>query len=408
MRSNRFLTFAVLVAAASVLFPVHSSACTSVIVSGKYTASGKPLLLKVRDNDLKSSNTTFQFFEGEKYIFLGNVSDATKPHQRIRSTVGGYNSAGLCMASLTAHGFPLDTAKKKFSGGNVIYEALGSCANLREFEAYVERMLEEHIIITNIGAIDAEGGAAYYEFGGHTYTKFDVNDPESAPDGYRAITNFCFSGDTTKGGGLDRYDSAMDGLASLKKNRDGKYDIDHTDILDNVVRSFRHHRKGISGLDDLRGSEYYPFAGFITRYTTNCAYVFEGVKPGDDPKFTVLWANIGNPCCAPSIPLVLGEDNILPEYIWAGDRVSSAVCQRAAHIRAKYIFDRDKMMNVTNIKALVKAMFRIEKPVRKKFNSLHDAWAAGRISDEKFYSSYRDAGKGWWARYLKETQDWAE
>ncbi len=396
--------FALAFLAFALLLPAEAGACTSVIVSGRATASGKPLLLKVRDNTVTEETTTFQYFHGEKYDFLGNIADAAKAHDKIRSTVGGYNTAGLCLASLTSHGFPLDSVKKgRISGGGLLYRALGSCRNLAEFEKLARQLQKEHVIITNVGGIDADGAAAYYEFGGHSFTKYDVNSRKDAPQGFRAMTNFAFSGDTTKGGGIERYDDAMECLARLPKDRNGKIVIDHTHILDTVVRSLCHHRKGIRDIDGLKDEQYYPFDGFICRFTTNAAYVFEGVKRGEDPKHTVLWACIGNPCCTPALPLVLGDSNMLPECIYAGDRIPSSVCLRARGMRETHIFDRSKMMNVANIRAMLPMVRGVEEPIRQNFTAIHDAWTAGKMTDAEFYAAYRKLTPAYYDSYVKGT-----
>ena len=386
------------------LCPAEAEACTSIVVSGKATASGRPLLLKVRDNDISKSNTNIQYFKGDRFDFISSVANTTEHHDNMNASFGGYNSAGLCMASLTSHGFPLEKAKNRCGGGELLHKALGNCRNLGEFEALARRIMEERPIVTNIGAIDAEGAAACYEFGGHTFKKYDVNDPACAPEGYRAIANFAFSGDMSKGTGKERYDSAMESLAATGKNADGKYDIDHTDILENVVRSFRHPLRGVEKLEDIK-DEYYSHQGFIVRFTTNSAYIFEGVRPGEDPKHTVMWVNLGNPCCAPSLPLVLGNRNLIPECIWEGDCISSDVCHRAMHLRNKFIFDKPDMMNVRNISLLMKQMRRIEAPIRRDFVRLHDSWVAGRITDNEFYSAYTEQGKRWFKQYVNGTPE---
>ena len=59
-------------------FLLHESgnACTSVIVSGKATPDGRPLMWKHRDTGTRYNHITFE--KGEKYNFLGLVnSDST-------------------------------------------------------------------------------------------------------------------------------------------------------------------------------------------------------------------------------------------------------------------------------------------------------------------------------------------
>lgn len=47
-------------------------ACTSFIISGKATPSGKPMMFKHRDTD--ELNNRIAHFQGEKYAFMGLVN----------------------------------------------------------------------------------------------------------------------------------------------------------------------------------------------------------------------------------------------------------------------------------------------------------------------------------------------
>ena len=60
-------------AAAVLLFTaVPSSACSSVVISGKVTPDGRPLLWKHRDSDYLQNSV--KFFKGEKYSFIAIVN----------------------------------------------------------------------------------------------------------------------------------------------------------------------------------------------------------------------------------------------------------------------------------------------------------------------------------------------
>ena len=53
--------------------------------------------------------------------------------------------------------------------------------------------------------IDAQGGAAMFEVDGNSYKMFDANDPDVAPHGYVARTNFSNGGELNKGYGYVRF-----------------------------------------------------------------------------------------------------------------------------------------------------------------------------------------------------------
>ena len=382
-------------------------ACTSVIVSGRVTADGRPLMLKVRDQSDAKRNTTVEFFEGEIYDFLGMVGDAATPHDRIKGFVGGYNTAGFCIMSLTAHGFPLDTAKHK---GGVMTYALSHCGSVEEFDEYVSGYVKTHVVISNIGVIDAKGGAAYYEFGGHTYVKYDVNDPAVAPEGWRCCTNFCWSGDIHKGGGVDRWENAVWAMESLKKNADGKYELRHNDLIDGICRSYRQKRLGIESIEDLSGHPHFFDNGFIGYRNTCATMTIEGVAPGTDPKFTVMWLQLGHPACCPAFPCILGDGDLLPPYIGQPTEYARLYADAMA-IRDKYIYDEEystsKYFNVKNVQTLIRLSRKTESYIDGVFYPEYDKWVAGKVKDKEFYSGYRKMMPLFYDRFRSDFKDYS-
>lgn len=384
-------------------FSFQADACSSVIVSGKVTASGKPLMLKVRDN--KSQDNNVQFFNGEKYNFYGLVVNARKANNKQSSVVGGYNDAGLCIMSLTSGGFPLDSADNKISGGKVMFKALGTCKNIREFENMAKDMLKDGICITHLGMIDAEGGAAYFEFGGEKYVKYDVNNPNVAPDGYRVCTNFAWSGNPKLGSGQERYDNALSLMKDFKKNADGKYEIDHQDLIDAFGRTPRSELIGIRDFGDMASYKYFPDRGFIIRAATCAVFSFEGVKKGEDPKHTVAWIQFGSPVCCPAFPLVLATE-YLPGYIYTPKK-SSQLHEKSMAIRDKFIYDRDvkddkAYFNVAAAKELCEVSKKTDAFIDASFSALFTDWVAKKKSDEEFRSAYINAMETYYQQFLTD------
>ena len=184
-----------------------ASACSAIVISGKYTADGKPMILKTRDQGLKNFNTNIKFHQRGKYDFISMGPTPWVAAEKIKSTGGGMNSQGLCMAALTSNSFPTDTLKVKgHSSAAIQLYALANCRSIEEFEAYLASIPQPLAVRFNLCVTDAFGGAAIYEFGRNTWVKYDVNDPKDAPEGWRCCTNFCWSGDMHKGGGVDRWE----------------------------------------------------------------------------------------------------------------------------------------------------------------------------------------------------------
>ena len=71
---------------------LQTEACTTAIVSGKYTADGRPLLYKHRDTG-SLQNKLMHFTDG-KYSYVGIVNSTDNVGKEVW---GGYNSAGFAI-----------------------------------------------------------------------------------------------------------------------------------------------------------------------------------------------------------------------------------------------------------------------------------------------------------------------
>ena len=387
---------------------VSSFACSSVIVSGRATADGRPLMLKVRDES--SQNNNIQYFNGPRYNYLGFVSDAARPHAKVRSVVGGVNEAGLCTMSLTSNSWSKENLPKT-GHGSMQMAALGRCRNIPEFEAMLAEWGRPLGNVSNLGVIDAEGGAAYYEFDGEWYTKYDVNDPKVAPDGWRVLTNFSWAGDALGSGGWDRYYSAEAMMKEFPKNADGKYELTAADLYEAFGRRYRHEVMGIKSLEDLAGYPYFCDQGMISRHNTCGILTFQGVRPGENPKYTAMWVQLGFPGSCPAIPVFTCGGNQLPDYIWADGEKSSRLCDKSFEVRNKYVYDKpwNGRLNYFNVPALNKVIATVrgtENFIREDFFPRFEAWRSGagskKVSDAKFYSEHRAALQRYWSRYLDD------
>ena len=194
-------------------------------------------MMKHRDSsNQKNSITTFQ---GEKYTFLGlvNTDWRTKPVAKntrgIPEVWAGRNSAGFCIMNTAAYDIKDDEvpSSKMDREGLVMYRALEICANLRDFENYLDTLSRPMGVEANFGVIDAEGGAAYYEVNNHKWIKIDVNQMAS---GYFIVTNFTRTGRIADRKGVDRFEKATEILSSTKEPVS---EWDHQFLLKNICCS---------------------------------------------------------------------------------------------------------------------------------------------------------------------------
>ena len=266
---RRFLNILII----CILSAAQGIACTSVIVSGKATESGRPLMLKHRDTD--DQNNRVEYFEGEKYCFLGLVnSDA--PAGEVWT---GTNTAGFSIMNTASYNFRDDTLDIPMDReGEMMYKALSVCATVSDFEQLLEDYPKPMGVEANFGIIDAHGGAAYFEVNNFRWVKYDVNEISC---GYRVVTNFCQAGRREDYKGYERYL-----IASEVMRGEFTPDADHRFFFNRLSRNTQE-------LDGPR----------IPRKITSAASVIEGVREGEDVNDIVMWTILGNPLTHIAYPL---------------------------------------------------------------------------------------------------------
>ena len=77
---------------------VPELACTSVIISGKVRADGKPVMFKHRDTSHLTND--IQWFQGEKYAFIGLVNTDVPLEKEVWA---GTNSAGFSIMNTATY-----------------------------------------------------------------------------------------------------------------------------------------------------------------------------------------------------------------------------------------------------------------------------------------------------------------
>lgn len=304
---KRFLALFLLAAMMTEVQPVL--ACTSVIVSGKATKDGRPLIFKNRDTSILHNMTIVVQGQVYRYIGLVNAED-TAPI----NVWGGHNEAGFGIINTAAYNLNGDGGDTD-GDGILIRKALELCATLEDFERLLDTVKKPREVNSNFAVLDANGGCAYYETGNYDYVKFDVNDPNVAPDGYLMRTNFGTTGNHKLDLGVERYCAITDFMAEACK--EGQFDPEY--LLCRIPRYMKH---GVTKLDmadfmpdNENDTRYFPFHDYIARYSTSSVIMVQGVKAGESPLATVSWTMVGWPLSTVAIPLVLTPSGKLPALV---------------------------------------------------------------------------------------------
>ncbi|OGU54806.1 MAG: hypothetical protein A2V66_06870 [Ignavibacteria bacterium RBG_13_36_8] len=292
---------------------ISTNACTTAIVSGKYTKDGRPLLWKQRDT--KNFQNKLMYFNDGKYPYIAvvNSDDPTGSQVWI-----GFNSAGFAIMNSNSYNLNVDdTTLVKDRDGVIMKLALQNCATIDDFENLLNDLPKPLGVESNFGVIDARGGAAYFETGNSGYAKVDVNDPKIAPYGYIIHTNYSFTGERDLGHGYIRYLTAEE----LIYEAIGTNDLDYQFILQKISRSLKHSLTNIDlskyPLTSIDETNFVPFQDFIPRYLSSSSAVVQGVKENESPALTTMWTILGFPLVSITVPVWLTPNGALPKILIA-------------------------------------------------------------------------------------------
>lgn len=319
-----------------------SIACTSIVVSGKASADGRPFIFK--NGDAKGWNVVTASFQGERYFYTAVISANDFKPERVRS---GYNESGFSI--INTDGINLNAGKAD-NGNNtkVMRRALEICVTIKDFETLLDTLPRPRHLNSNYGVMDAEGGVAYYEASSKGYVKYDVNDPNVAPNGYLIRTNFGMSGDMSRGSGFERYKAMEMFIDGIKKN--GK--ISAEDVIRKGTRFLTHGESKINLLnlepEDAKTPEFVDFSNFIPRRQTASAQLIQGVKPGENPLETVAWTICGSPLTTVCVPIWITANHKSPKILSFNDDGHSAMSDAGLELK-KRLFPSTKKRKTEDV-----------------------------------------------------------
>ena len=303
---------------------LSAEACTSAVISGRATKSGRPLLWKHRDTGTEWNH--IEHLQGKRFAFTGlvNSNDAER-----KEVWAGANERGFAIMNTASYNMKPDSLKYlPEREGEVMKQALGECATVAEFEEFLKNMPQPRALETNFGVIDAEGGAAYFEVWDYGYTKYDANDAAQYPNGYIVRSNYSFSGVQDEGMGYIRYQNAE--YLLHKAYATGTLSAEW--IFSSASRSFYH---AILGNDVLSSSPngWAVDQDFIPRNSSSASVVVEGVSKGENPDATTIWSVIGYPPCSYAVASWVKAKNEIAAVIANSDEGRSSVNRMAVALK---------------------------------------------------------------------------
>ncbi|MCU4158155.1 hypothetical protein J1N10_19430 [Carboxylicivirga sp. A043] len=290
-------------------------ACTTAVISGKYTANGRPIIWKLRDTE--TFENKMRYFSDGKYDYIGMINSNDAQGEQVW---GGSNAAGFAIMNSASFNVNMDdTTSFKDQEGYFMKEVLMTCATLADFEKLIEERPVPKGLAAHFGVLDAQGGVAFYEVNNRTFTKFDANDPAQAPNGYIIRTNYSFTGKKDVGYGFIRYQIAQD----IFYQADAMGQLNSRTIIQDFSRCLKH-----SVLDkDFReeystvpkGPHFINSGDMITRHGSSSTLLIEGVAKGESPELSTIWTMIGFPNTCIALPVWMKGGNKLPAVLVADD-----------------------------------------------------------------------------------------
>lgn len=310
---------------------VQTKACTTFLVSGKYTPDGRPLLYKHRDTG-EPNNALVKFYDG-KYEYIGLIN-ATKNGKD--EVWGGYNETGFAIINSAAYTNNIgDTTKLIDKEGVVMKKALQCCKTIQDFEKLLDTLPKPLGCDANFGVIDAYGGAAYYETGNFKYVKADANDPLQAPNGFMIRTNHSFSENMNEGYGYIRYQTTYKALTKAVNTQQ----LTPKFLLNNVSRNLTHSLTGENMESKMPISKNNPdfrfFIDYIPRTSSASTVLIVGTKKNGSPSQTMMWSLTGFQLTTVAVPVWLRKNIELPKIISIGTNGHAFICDKALSLKKK-------------------------------------------------------------------------
>lgn len=255
--------------------------CTVGVACGRATADGRPLLWKNRDAQ-KRDNVVLALADGRIPYF--GLCDAGNSE----AVWGGANVAGFGIVNAVARDLPGGSTSGPGNGA-FMKRALQQCETVAQFEELL-RQTDGSGRRTrgNFGVVDAQGGAAFFEVGHATWQRFDA---AASAGGVLVRTNFATTGKGERG--RERCARAEELCRSPQAR-----ELTPRFLLQQFLRDLAAPKSAVpgeAGRQDVRET--------IHRQTTVAALVVQGVKPGEDAKWTTMWTVLGQPLFAMAVPL---------------------------------------------------------------------------------------------------------
>lgn len=371
----------------------QAGACTTAVISGKYTKDGRPMIWKLRDTE--SFENKMMYFTDGKYPYIGMINSNDEKGEQVW---GGSNAMGFAIMNSASFNVNMqDTTSLKDQEGRFMKLALQQCSNLEEFEQLLKDTPKPMGLAAHFGVLDADGNVAFYEVNNHTFTKFDANDPAQAPNGYILRTNYSFTGKKDIGYGFIRFQTAQD----IFYQADAYGNINSQTVIQDFSRCLKHP---VLKKDYRKEYETIPYdenfvnsGDLITRHGSSSMILIEGVKEGEDKDMATIWTQVGFPNTSIALPVWVKGGKNLPKVLLADGKENCPLNAMAMELKDRcYPISRSAGYKYLKVSELINAektgiIQKLEKAEEELFKNTEEhqkKWRSAKVNKKEIEEFY--------------------
>lgn len=371
----------------------QAGACTTAVISGKYTKDGRPMIWKLRDTE--SFENKMMYFTDGKYPYIGMINSNDEKGEQVW---GGSNAMGFAIMNSASFNVNMqDTTSLKDQEGRFMKLALQQCSNLEEFEQLLKDTPKPMGLAAHFGVLDADGNVAFYEVNNHTFTKFDANDPAQAPNGYILRTNYSFTGKKDIGYGFIRFQTAQD----IFYQADAYGNINSQTVIQDFSRCLKHP---VLKKDYRKEYETIPYdenfvnsGDLITRHGSSSMILIEGVKEGEDKDMATIWTQVGFPNTSIALPVWVKGGKNLPKVLLANGKENCPLNAMAMELKDRcYPISRSAGYKYLKVSELINAektgiIQKLEKAEEELFKNTEEhqkKWRSAKVNKKEIEEFY--------------------
>ena len=139
------------------------------------------------------------------------------------------------------------------------------------------------------------------------------------------------------GAGYIRFQTAE----SLFYRASGSKSLNVPYLIENMCRSLEnsYSGEGVGDYLNLKAKEekFFYFQDCINRSTSTSSVVVQGVREGESPSLTTMWAIVGAPLTSMAIPVWVNSGKELPEVITAPGRENAEICENSFRLMEEMV-----------------------------------------------------------------------